>query len=85
MVLYGDEKEMKHICSYCGGWDDGIPDDPNLPNVNPTLTSTAASAVNLDFHMGGIDIERRVCIKCLKEGLDKLFGGLKNETNSQTA
>lgn len=55
---------MKHLCSYCGGWDD---ENPVVPNPTNSFLYISFPTLNES---------REVCEKCMLKGFDKLFGSL---------
>lgn len=61
---------MKHICTYCGGWEDDTPVDPKFSDA-----TTTAWRIDYSWLPGGGE-KRDVCVRCMVAGFDKLFGSL---------
>lgn len=62
---------VKHLCSYCGGWEqikqNNLTDD--LANLN---TNSRHSSVKID--MPDFSLCRDVCVKCLVKVFDVVLG-----------
>lgn len=60
---------VKHLCSYCGGWEQ-IKD--NDPSAGWPYGNYSHATVNID--MPDLGLFRDVCIKCLVKGFDIVLG-----------